>query len=129
MQSILLRPIDTRVLKGIAILLMLIHHLFYDESMEGMFGDVSIFGFHVVHEMGGWSKVCVSIFVVLSGYGLEVTTKDKEMNLVSFYKHRFKKLMLNYWFVWLLTVPIGIFVFGHSLNDAYGSHAVVKVPT
>lgn len=126
MQSVLLKPVDTRVLKGIAILLMLTHHLFYNDSMNGMFGEVSLFGVRVVHEIGLWSKVCVTIFVLLSGYGLEVTSKGKVIHLLDFYKHRFKKLMINYWFVWILTVPIGIFVFGHSLNGVYGNHIVIK---
>ena len=126
MQSVLLKPVDTRVLKGIAIPLMLTHHLFYNDSMNGMFGEVSLFGVRVVHEIGLWSKVCVTIFVLLSGYGLEVTSKGKVIHLLDFYKHRFKKLMINYWFVWILTVPIGIFVFGHSLNGVYGNHIVIK---
>lgn len=95
MQSVLLKPVDTRVLKGIAILLMLTHHLFYNDSMNGMFGEVSLFGVRVVHEIGLWSKVCVTIFVLLSGYGLEVTSKGKVIHLLDFYKHRFKKLMIK----------------------------------
>ena len=46
---------------------------------------------------------------------------------MSFYKHRFKKLYLNYWFIWLLFVPVDIFVFGRTLAEAYGNHYIIKM--
>ena len=49
------------------------------------------------------------------------------MNVLSFYKYRFKKLYLNYWFIWLLFVPVGIFIFGRTPTDAYGNHAIIKM--
>lgn len=43
-----------------------------------------------------------------------------------YYWHRFKKLYLNYWFIWLLFVPIGIFLFDRTFTDAYGEHVVLR---
>lgn len=62
---------DTLVLKGVALLLLLSHHLFYKNP--GLYNDITIIGNHqLVQTVGIVSKVCVSIFVFLSGYGLYI---------------------------------------------------------
>ena len=67
---------DTMLLKGIALLLLLAHHLFY----QGIgYNDVHLYGSHyLVKEIGIISKLCVDIFVFLSGYGLTVNA-DKSL--------------------------------------------------
>lgn len=122
---------NSLILKGGAILLMLLHHLFYSPSSTDLFWDYHIqLGSHdigIVNQLGVYGKLCVAIFVFASGYGLETTYLTKYLSVITFYKRRFKKLFLNYWFIWLLFVPIGIFVFGRTMTDAYGNHAIVKM--
>lgn len=122
---------NSLILKGGAILLMLFHHLFYSPSSTLLFWDYHLqLGSHdigVFNQLGVYGKLCVAIFVFASGYGLEITYLNKGLSVLTFYKRRFKKLFLNYWFIWLLFVPIGIFVFGRTMTDAYGNHAVVKM--
>jgi hypothetical protein len=36
---------------------------------------------------------------------------------------RYAKFFLSYWFVFAVAVPLGVFVFGRSLGDAYGENA------
>lgn len=118
---------DTNVLKGIGLLLLLFHHLFHIQS--GLYDDIHIAGDHfLVQEIGKWCKFCVAIFVFLSGYGLTVSTKKSSgvQNVKQFYWHRFTKLMLNYWFIWLIFVPIGQFVFNQSFADAYQTYVIPK---
>ena len=98
---------------------MLIHHLFFIQN--GLYDDVHLFRDHyLVQEIGIFCKLCVALFVFLSGYGLMISHKDKEIEPLKFYKHRFKKLYFNYWFIWLIVVPIGVFVFHRTFSDAYG---------
>lgn len=117
---------DTNVLKGIALLLLLIHHLFYIDN--GLYDDITLAGRGIVQTIGLWSKVCVAILVFLSGYGLTVQAKKTGGvgNLARFYWRRFTKLMLNYWFIWLIFVPIGVFVFHYTFDEAYGTNTVIK---
>lgn len=61
---------DTLELKGIALLLLLCHHLLAEQT--GLYYDFLFRGHPLVQTFGLWSKVCVSIFVLLSGYGLMV---------------------------------------------------------
>ena len=118
---------DTNELKGIGLLLLLCHHLFYVQ--KGLYDDIHLVGDHyLVQELGIWCKVCVAIFVFLSGYGLTVgAIKARGFNVRSFYWHRFTKLLLNYWLIWVLFVPISLFFFGRTFTDAYQTNIIPKL--
>lgn len=57
---------DSNVLKGIVILIMLWHHLF----LRPEYNDIVIHGHSIAQEIAIMCKVCVAIFVFVSGYGL-----------------------------------------------------------
>lgn len=109
---------DSSALKGIAILLLLFHHLFYIDN--GLFNEYYCMGVPVIHTVAHACKVCVALFVFLSGYGLMVSTsKVANLNIRHFFVHRFSKLYVNYWFIWLLFVPVGVIVFGRTFESVY----------
>ena len=118
---------ETVVLKGIGIIAMLLHH-FYSCSPSLDADFIPFFTF-----LGTIGKVCVAIFLFCSGYGLSVQYRKKTQAITSpkeyivetlkFLANRFCKFYLNYWFVFILFVPIGIFVFNITLPDRYG-HSV-----
>lgn len=112
---------DTNVLKGIALLLLLCHHCFEPGQT---YDDIILFGHPVVQNIGEFSKLCVTIFVFLSGYGLTIQTMAKGSigNIFAFYRRRYVKLMINYWLIWLLFVPLGILVFNRTFPIVYGEH-------
>lgn len=112
---------DTNVLKGVAILLLLLHHCLYTGEV---YDDIIIHGHPVFLNIGKFSKLCVALFVFLSGYGLTAKTmKDGGIGtLWSFYRHRYMKLMLNYWVVYLIFVPIGILFFHRTFPTVYGEN-------
>lgn len=119
-KSNLISKDNSLVLKGFGILLMLFHHLFYSPKSQSLFRDYHInlgsIDIGIVNQLGLYCKLCVAIFVFASGYGLETTYLSRDLSVMTFYKRRFKKLFLNYWFIWLLFVPIGIFVFGRTMD-------------
>ena len=116
---------DTNVLKGIALLLLLCHHCFEPGQP---YDDVLLLGHPLFQNIGKFSKLCVAIFVFLSGYGLTAKTmKDGGIgNLWNFYRYRYMKLMLNYWVVYLLFVPIGILFFHRTFPMVYGDNWIFK---
>lgn len=123
-----LSPEDTNILKGVALILLLIHHLFYHPN-DG-YNDIQLVGDHyIANSVAIWSKLCVSIFVFLSGYGLTIGAikSNGVQNVTRFYWHRFVKLLMNYWFIWLMFVPISVVCFGRTFADAYGSHIITKL--
>ena len=116
---------DTLVLKGIAIIMLLCHHcLCTGEGYE----DIFLFGKPCFQHVGKFCKLCVAIFVFLSGYGLtaQARAKDGVPNVLKFYKRRYFKLMTNFWIIWLLFVPIGVFVFNRTFPEVYGEHYIIR---
>ena len=116
---------DTNVLKGIALLLLLCHHCFYPGEP---YDDIVIFGHPVVQNIGEFSKLCVAIFVFLSGYGLTIQTRSKGGigNVLHFYRRRYVKLMISYWLIWLIFVPLGVFFFQRTFPLVYGEHYIFR---
>lgn len=116
---------ESNALKGVALILLLIHHLFYIQN--GLYDDVHLFGTQInfVLIFANVCKVCVAIFVLLSGYACAKTVEIASAKDVgSFYRRRFKKLFVNYWFIWLLFVPAGVFIFGRTFHDVYAEPVV-----
>ena len=111
---------DTSIIKGIAICLMLWHHLFYQHSEYGWF----------VHQTAHFGKVCVSLFLFVSAYGLTVQygkVYEKPMvDTIKFQAKRFVKFYINYWIIFLIFVPIGVFIFGRTLNIPYEGLKVIE---
>ena len=119
---------DTMVLKGVALLLLLCHHIFYEGHD---FEDIYIGQIPLIQTFGMQSKLCVAIFVFLSGYGLTSGAMKSGgiLNLFGFYRKRYVKLMVNFWLIWLLFVPLGVFVFNRTFPEVYGEHYVLRVAT
>ena len=140
MSNIKLTLQDTNILKGVAIILMIIHHL-----DAGSYDDICLIHNHgLISDFSKVSKVCVAIYVFLSGYGLMAQTQKKGSlsSISGFYFHRFKKLYFNYWFIWLFFVPISYYCFGmtfekvyhtcniwHPLTDLLGLHSFFFIET
>lgn len=116
---------DTNILKGISLLLLLFHHLFYEAN--GLYNDITIGDTGIVCEVGKVFKVCVALFVFLSGYGLVKSCRNREISTLGFYKKRLARLFPTYWLIWLLFVPAGIIFFGRSLESVYANNIVPKL--
>ena len=103
---------DTTAIKGIAICLMLWHHLFL-RTVE--FGDVA-------HSLAQVFKVCVALFLFVSGYGLTKQYSKLEKpyfkNTVKFLLKRYVNFFLPYWFCFVLVVLVGNLA-GFTFQDAY----------
>lgn len=90
---------DTVMVKGIAILLLLIHHMGGTNpgmplNLQGL--DVSI----AIEHLG---KVCVALFTVLSGYGLTEGSKKHDNKFLYVCRH-IKKIMFGFWSAYILTL-------------------------
>ena len=108
---------ETKIIKAFAIMAMLFHHLFYESS------ECESIKFVLV-----WCcKICVALFVFLSGYGMAASFPKISSNPVKkhffFLCKRYTKFFLNYWFVFFMVVPVGVLCFGRSLRIAYGENA------
>ena len=115
---------DTNVLKGLALLLLLFHHLWYQDANADLNGNGVIDGMEAYLQLVSISgKLCVSIFVFLSGYGL---AKSYRGDLKYYFVHRFTKLYLSYWLIWVMFVPLGILFFNITFIDVYRNHVAIR---
>lgn len=98
---------DTKVLKAIAVLLMLMHHLwFFPERIAiegGLLSYFWIFGEPATIYFGRFGQICVSFFFFLGGYGIYSSQWGKPYDVVD----RLKKLYIPYWKVFFVFVPLG----------------------
>jgi len=107
----------TNAAKGVALLLLLWHHLFFQSPEYGT----------LISASARIARLCVPMFLLLSGYGLyESTRHQKRLNVPSFFAKRFVKLYFNYWLIAVLFIPAGVFIFGLTFAVAYGDHATIK---
>ena len=109
---------DTLAVKGIAILIMMQHHCFRNASLFANY-DVSFYPFSesLIVPISNFFKICVGMFVFLSAYGLTVSLKkyDSQYSLNSkqytdYLNTRLVKLMWGYWFVFILSQILTIFI-------------------
>lgn len=121
-----LTPAESNALKGIALLLLLWHHLFYIQN--GLYDDVYIAGHGFVNTFGIVCKVCVALFVFLSGYGLTASAaRHSTVDWKRFFVHRYTKLYLNYWLIWVLFVPVGVFCLDLGFEKVYGTDFILPL--
>ena len=92
---------DTRIMKAVAITLMLMHHLWCfgtrtaGEPLEYLF---TIFGIPSTIYFGFFGKICVPMFFFFGGYGTYLSQFGKKFDLVG----KLKKLYFAYWKVFLI---------------------------
>ena len=107
----------TNIAKGVAVFLLLFHHL-------GLNPELNIFAkSQFFTNIALQCKVCVSIFVMLSGYGLNssINRKDKIdlISLIKFSYHHLIKMMVSYWTIFILFISFGC-ISGRRTLEVYG---------
>ncbi len=145
---------QTNIAKGISLLMLLWHHLFYNSAAYyKRFTTMHLYkGVPIECTLSVYCKVCVSAFVLLSGYGLYLSWQKYEKKMIQekgrftfvhqliFVKNHLLKLMFNFWFVYILFVPLSIFIgtpfwevykgnFWYGLADFMGMATFFKTPT
>lgn len=109
----------TNMCKGIAIILMYIHHLFYSwDTIEGYNIVFAPFSADRMIWIASICKVCVSIFVFLTGYGYVMSSKGAEEDIGEKNIKRFYRLMFGFWFIFILAQMTSFL--GRSQVEVYG---------
>lgn len=113
---------DTAAMKGIAICAMLCHHLY---TCPEIIGDGIVPYAGVLSWIGMLGKVCVALFLFCSGYGLATNYSPNSIkDDIKFIGRRLVKFYFNYWVIFIIFVPLTIFVFHRPLSAAYGENYV-----
>ena len=107
----------TQIAKGIAITLMMIHHLFRFPDRIQKVSYISILplgNLRLEYLLGDFGNICIAMYLFLSGYGLYMSTIKKECFSLKDSWRKILKFLINYWVVFMLFVPIGLVWFSDS---------------
>lgn len=96
-----------KMIKGIAILLMLLLHLFCTKSYEGLFTPLIMIGdIPLIYYIGLFGDCCVAIYSFCSGYGLLLNYDQAQKDYIRHNLKRLLKLYINYWIILIIFVVI-----------------------
>ncbi len=99
---------DTAIAKAVAIVLMFIHHLFLfsDRLPEGVYYlPITPHNYELI--LATFGKLCVMIFVCLSGFGTYKSLMKTD-DTASFVLKKIYGLYKKYWSVFFIFIPIGL---------------------
>lgn len=116
---------ETGVIKGVAVLLMLIHHLFYQEEYLQNCIFLLPFEKEGILQFAQTSKVCVAMFLLLSGFGLYKSWQSRGGDTswrdgFLFSARYIKKLLIQYWWAVIPLAVFGVLTGLRSPSEVYG---------
>lgn len=98
---------DTKILKGISILVMIwLHTFLYKDNVNLLTCIIYIGEIPLITLIKNFCTNCIHLYLFLGGYGLYITYKNRKLKS----KRRSFFLYLNYWIMLLLMLPIGYIV-------------------
>lgn len=130
----------TMQMKGIAIIILLFHHCFLNaqrwatvpyEKLATTKGwgyypiSFAPFSSHTIQYLASFSKICVAMFVFMTGYGMWVSyeSQKKKTTMSNYIKKRMVTLMTGFLIIFVVTevlaIPTGRFieVYGHGFRS------------
>lgn len=102
---------DMNQTKGVAIIMMLLLHLFCRKDFEGLYVPFLYIGeVPLIYYIGLFGDACVPIYCFASGLGLYKSFTIKYNTYSNANKYRILKLLINFWIIMISFVSIGHFV-------------------
>ncbi len=99
---------DTKVAKAVAVIMMCMHHLFaFPDRFPPGVSYISVFPHNYEAVLGGFAKLCVMMFICLSGFGTYISLSNKD-NVSGSILKKIGGLYKKYWSVFFVFVPIGM---------------------
>ncbi|EOS60121.1 hypothetical protein C815_01688 [Firmicutes bacterium M10-2] len=138
---------ETNIVKGFAILFMYVHHFYLDPSRYKEYDILFLLGQERVTKLAVFFKICVAIFMFLSGYGMYVSAIRKEKStlwkaMINYSVVRYVKLIFPFFFIFwlsqLIFYPTGRYltIYGtgtrsllYVLIDMFGFADLLHTPT
>ncbi|WP_238458016.1 acyltransferase family protein [Alkalihalobacterium alkalinitrilicum] len=102
---------DSKMLKGVAILLMVLLHLFTRKDVNGLYETYPMINeVPLVYYIGLFGDACRPIYLFLTGYAFFIFINKNKGSVLNKNVSRIFKLLINYWIVLFLFVSIGFIV-------------------
>ena len=141
---------DTNIAKGLFIIMMLVHHLYYDFETFGDF-DVTFFvlSAHQMVVLAQYFKLCIAGFAFLTFYGMTrkymmIPRLDLNRQVIPMTIKKYISLVGSFFFVYVLSIITALFMkedlallysngeqswFGYGVIDALGMADFFHTPT
>ncbi|MCR5149098.1 MAG: acyltransferase [Eubacterium sp.] len=115
---------ESNIIKGIAVIMMLVHHLFNDRKLIKLASFGSDWSKDTVYHASVFFKICVPIFVFISAYGLSKQYVKKDIlrdgkTVAKDAFRRYKKLIFGLWAIMAVAVVVSFIVNKHLPQDVY----------
>lgn len=118
---------QTNLCKGIAIIMMFVHHMFLStDSFEGYIVNFAPFPENRFIQIAQFFKICVSVFALLTGYGYARTSSSQpspaqtRTSLTQSCTKRYFRVMFGYWFIFVLAQAVNLLL-GKGQLARYGT--------
>lgn len=113
------------IVKGFAILCMITYHVWAVDKYEPILG----YKFNIERFIGQFGHICVPIYLFLSGYAMYLIACKKKLKYIDLIKRIFK-LLLKYWLIFILFIPLGFKVFNvytFNINEFILNFTTIKI--
>lgn len=114
----------TMITKGLLVLMLLIHHVFYGTAVTDYAIDTILNDLELINRIVWFCKVCISGFAFLTAFGMTRALKNIKQDSISVFFRtcvkRIIKLEMSVWMVYLLAVLYKSFVMSESILQLYG---------
>lgn len=137
---------DSAKLKGIAILFMLMHHLYFKAGQfEGYAISFAPFSESFVIDVSMMMKICVSFFAFISGFGLHASFQSRDTSCSRWALSRIVKTQMGFLFIFVPSLivtalidglPFRVYFSGsriagivYLIVDALGLSGIFKTPS
>lgn len=115
---------DTLCMKGIAILVMFFHHNYLGPD-RWLNSPISFYPFtqSQIMYVAKFLKICVGMFVFLTGYGMMASVKTKKQDDRAMRKYtltRYLSMMMGFWLIFIL-IHILSGIFTNRFTEVYGT--------
>jgi len=102
---------DTKALKGIAILLMVLLHLFALKDVNGLYETYPLInGVPLVYYIGLMGDAAPPIYMFVTGYALYLMIHNSKNSILAKNIKRILKLYVNFWVIFAIFIPLGFLI-------------------
>jgi len=113
---------DTKIIKGVALCLMLYHHLFaYPNKIAEGISFISLYSFGettLSTYIGQFGRICMPMFLFLSGYGTYLSSVNCG-DVPAMARRRVWGLYKLVWQVFIISLPVSLWIFRYN-----GTHLI-----
>ena len=113
---------ESLIMKGFAILLMYVHHLFHMSDRVAEYGVISFIPAGTLVKIGEYGNACIALFAFISGYGLTkryLSKRGQGKNWIKTVIKDILRLQLSVFLVLVVALAVAQILRTHTFSEVY----------